>query len=235
MPKIKKKYIQMHIAQRKELDVHKTKQKRDKNRTTTSLVLDSSMQSGRWEFRQNQRIWLRLSSVFESRRISFFKIFLVILNGRVGDDVNPPKLTCKNSSTVDYVISTAYNFDFISSFRVLDFDHLYSDAHCPLELGLNIRDANSKTLRQNIFNQNSSTPKVKLWDENKPHLFAENLNQKNVNKLVTQLDEISNSSQIQSTDIDSVVSQIETLFISTAESSFGYHRETKRTENLDKP
>ena len=67
----------MLIAQRKELDVHKTKQMRDKNRTTTSLVLDSSMQSGRWEIRQNQRIWLRLSSVFESRRISFFKIFLV--------------------------------------------------------------------------------------------------------------------------------------------------------------
>ena len=72
MLKIKKK-IQMHIAQRKELDVHKTKQKRDRNRTTTSLVLDSSMQRGRWEFRLNQRIWLRLSSVFESRRISFLK------------------------------------------------------------------------------------------------------------------------------------------------------------------
>ena len=76
MLRIKKK-IQMHIAQRKELDVHKTKQKRDRNRTTTSLVLDSSMQRGRWEFRLNQRIWLRLSSVFESRRISFLKIFLV--------------------------------------------------------------------------------------------------------------------------------------------------------------
>ena len=67
----------MHIAQRKELDVHKTKQKRDRNRTTISLVSDSSMQRGKWEFRLNQRIWLRLSSVFESRRISFFKIFLV--------------------------------------------------------------------------------------------------------------------------------------------------------------
>ena len=67
----------MHIAQRKELDVHKTKQKRDRNRTTTSLVLDSSMQRGRWEFRLNQLIWLRLPSVFESRRISFLKIFLV--------------------------------------------------------------------------------------------------------------------------------------------------------------
>ena len=67
----------MHIAQLKKLDVHKTKQKRDRNRTTTSLVLDSSMQRGIWEFRLNQRIWLRLSSVFESRQISFFKIFLV--------------------------------------------------------------------------------------------------------------------------------------------------------------
>ena len=66
----------MHIAQRKKLDVHKTKRKRGINRTTTSLVLDSSMQRGRWEFRLNQRIWLRLSSVFESRRISFLKIFL---------------------------------------------------------------------------------------------------------------------------------------------------------------
>ena len=28
--------------------------------------------------RLNQRIWLRLSSVFESRRISFLKIFLVV-------------------------------------------------------------------------------------------------------------------------------------------------------------
>ena len=68
--KLKQK-IRMHIAQRKKLDVHKTKRKRGNNRTTTSLVLDSSMQRGRWEFRLNQRIWLRLSSVFESRRISF--------------------------------------------------------------------------------------------------------------------------------------------------------------------
>ena len=67
----------MHIAQRKELDVQKTKQKRDRNRTKTSLVLDSSMQRGRWEFRLNLRIGLRLSSVFESCRISFLKIFLV--------------------------------------------------------------------------------------------------------------------------------------------------------------
>ena len=77
----------MHIAQRKELYMHKTKQKRDKNRTTTSLVLDSSMQSGRWEFRQNQRIWLRLSSVFESRRISFFQDISCFFLRRLGPSI----------------------------------------------------------------------------------------------------------------------------------------------------
>ena len=77
MPKIKKKKDSDAYRSAKELDVHKTKQKRDRNRTTTSLVLDSSIQRGRWEFCLNQRIWLRLSSVFESRRISFLKIFLV--------------------------------------------------------------------------------------------------------------------------------------------------------------
>ena len=65
--------IQIHIAQRKELDVHKTKQKRDRNRTTTSLVLDSSMQRYRREFRLKPANLLRLLSVSESRRISFFK------------------------------------------------------------------------------------------------------------------------------------------------------------------
>ena len=43
----------MHIAQRKELAVHKTKEKGDRNRTTSSLVLDSSMLHvrGRRKFR----------------------------------------------------------------------------------------------------------------------------------------------------------------------------------------
>ena len=86
------------ISLSEELDVHKTKQKRGRNRTTTSLVLDSSMQRGRLEFRLNQRIWLRLSSVFESRRISFLKIFLVILyplssNGCSGESAQMHRLT----------------------------------------------------------------------------------------------------------------------------------------------
>ena len=68
----------MHIAKRKELDMQKIKQKRDRNRTTTSPGLDSSKQRGRREFRLKPANLVAVKlSVFESRRISFLKIFLV--------------------------------------------------------------------------------------------------------------------------------------------------------------
>ena len=58
--------------------MHKTKQKRDRNRTTTSLVLDSSMLRGRRKFGQKPADLVAFKlSVFESRQISFLKIFLV--------------------------------------------------------------------------------------------------------------------------------------------------------------
>ena len=59
--------------------MHKTKQKRDRNRTTTSLVLDSSMLRGRRKLRLKPANLVAFKLlVFENRRISFLKIFLVI-------------------------------------------------------------------------------------------------------------------------------------------------------------
>ena len=59
--------------------MHKTKQKRDRNRTTTSLVLDSSMLRGSRKFRLKPANLVAFKlSVFERHRISFLKIFLVL-------------------------------------------------------------------------------------------------------------------------------------------------------------
>ena len=69
----------MHIAQRKELDVHKTKQKRDRNRTTTSLVLDSSMQRGRWEFRLISEFGCLYRQYLRAAEYLFSRYFLLIL------------------------------------------------------------------------------------------------------------------------------------------------------------
>ena len=61
---------------------------------------------------------------------------IFILNGRV--DFDSPKLTCKNSSTVDYMLSSAYNLEIISFFNILEFDNLFSDTYCPVTLDLHI-------------------------------------------------------------------------------------------------
>ena len=57
---------------------------------------------------------------------------LFILNGRFGEDKISHKLTCKDSSTVDYFISSGYNFAHIAALKVFDFSQLYSDPHCPI-------------------------------------------------------------------------------------------------------
>ena len=56
--------------------MHKTKQKRDRNKTTTSLFLDSRG-SRKFRLKPANLVAFKLS-VFESRQISFLKIFLVI-------------------------------------------------------------------------------------------------------------------------------------------------------------
>lgn len=57
---------------------------------------------------------------------------IFILNGRLDHDA--PRLTCKNSSTVDYVLSSSYNLDMLDNLTIHEFDSLYSDAHCPISL-----------------------------------------------------------------------------------------------------
>jgi hypothetical protein len=47
---------------------------------------------------------------------------LFIVNGRIGDDkTESGKLTCKNSSVVDYCICTCSFLQFVYNFKVLDF------------------------------------------------------------------------------------------------------------------
>ena len=77
----------MHIAQQKELDVHKTKQKRDRNRTTTSLVLDSSMQRGRWEFRLISEFGCLYRQYLRAAEYLFSRYFLLFNTRRWTQDV----------------------------------------------------------------------------------------------------------------------------------------------------
>ena len=164
------------------------------------------------------------TNLYGSQLLDFCKSNNVfILNGRIGNDVMFPKLTCKDRSTVDYFISSAYNFPYISSFNILDFNSLYSDAHCPLTLSINVYD-NTMKHKKLISNPNAS-PKVRLWDDSGSNLFAENVCQDKLNNITQRLNNMTKES-VSAQEINEIVIQIENLVSSAAKQSFGVKTQT---------
>ena len=104
---------------------------------------------------------------------------IFLLNGRLGTDKTLPKTTYKDRSTIDYFIASVYNFPFIHSFEVFDFESLYSYAHCAVMLSINILSSPMDIGQPHVNNYNR---KPRLWNDKKYHLFAENIND---NELLT--------------------------------------------------
>ena len=96
---------------------------------------------------------------------------IFILNGRF--DTDSSNLTCKNSSTVDYVLTEAFNFKMISAFQVLEFYALFSDAHCQNSVTIDTKNSKMRNAKAQ-FRQND--PEIQLWDDEKCELFIQNLN-----------------------------------------------------------
>ena len=91
---------------------------------------------------------------------------LIILNGRAFNDKNIGKATCKNSSVVDYVISSSAFLKHFSHFTIKEFCELYSDAHASLEFFITW---NSKCdIHKNVF---ANEGKIRPWDETVPSML----------------------------------------------------------------
>ena len=59
-----------------------------------------------------------------------------ILNGRIGEDKEIGKFTCKNVSVVDYIISSPKYLMHITNVQVSEFSKLLSYVHCPISICL---------------------------------------------------------------------------------------------------
>jgi hypothetical protein len=63
------------------------------------------------------------------------------LNGRTKGD-HKGRVTCKGVSAIDFFIITTSMFKVITHLNVLEFCHLYSDAHSPVEIIFEYGDVN---------------------------------------------------------------------------------------------
>ena len=62
-------------------------------------------------------------------------------NGRVGNEKNIGKVTSKESSTGDYFIVGSELFSFITQFIIIDFDPLFSDVHCRIQVSISCSES----------------------------------------------------------------------------------------------
>ena len=149
-----------------------------------------------------------------------------ILNGRL--EHSGPKLTCKNSSTVDYFVSTSFNFDIFSSITTHEFDSLLSDAHCPVSLTLTL--IKTQINGEPIYMKNEeSEPTVRK----RTFLIKHKFNGE-ILKISSSLDVMASGYNISIESINSIVKQIERLFLSASESSFGYTHPKKKRPQIQK-
>ena len=142
---------------------------------------------------------------------------LFIVNGRVGKDKMIGKVTSKDTSTVDYLITSANLFSFISEFEVMDFDPLMSDAHCRIHVSILFN-------KESIVNKTSTKENCKVkpvrWVEEKKVQFTECVETKfdNISEFMRSVDTVNTSSK---SNIEEIVTKINSIFCEAANETFG--------------
>ena len=142
---------------------------------------------------------------------------MLILNGRALGDKGVGKPTCKDKSVVDYVICSSSSMMFLSNFEAEEFCPLSSDARNVIKFALkgNVKPTQPKM---------SSCPetKHKRWEENKKHLFFENLNQNKGDEILKTLNGMTQPTK---DFINASMSEIEDIFKTTRKNTFAKQKD----------
>ena len=155
---------------------------------------------------------------------------MFIVNGRVGNDKNIGRFTCRNASVVDYCITSPELLKLFFDFDILESSKLFSDVHAPLHIllsvNLNNNDSNSNTVRKT----NHSKAKIKSWENEKVTDFQENIDEEKLHTFEQKLSRWQN--EIGVTDqaiIDSLLEDLGNIFTGSAKKTFG----TFNCKNID--
>ncbi|CAC5393522.1 unnamed protein product [Mytilus coruscus] len=158
-----------------------------------------------------------------------------IVNGRIGDNI-AGKLTSKHAATVDYFLATSDLLNIISNSDVLYFSNLFSDAHCPLDITINI---NTTTCTCNACNPRTDIqPKeqIKKWNLAKADEFNEYLDLAKIETIDNTLDLLTDD-HVNLNNINNTVKDIGDIFVNAEKHTFGAYnpqKSDKRTYNAQK-
>ena len=99
---------------------------------------------------------------------------LLILNGRLGKDSTIGKFTFRNTSVIDYTISTPQILHQFKEFEIIELDGLYSDGHCLQSMSLQISHKSKQTAK--IDQEGKHNCRLPKWKSIKEQEFVNNLN-----------------------------------------------------------
>ena len=163
------------------------------------------------------------------------RLNIYIGNSRLyGNDKSIGMKTCKDKTVVDYFLLSSNVFPIVHCFNVLDYNPIFSDVHCGLNVYLNV-STNKVTTTQNM-GQNSKSNYVR-WNSSKENEFVDAIFS-NVDSFI-ELDAIINQ-QCQGNQvkvlIDNVVEKMCKIFVDTATSVFGTKKAVRsKIKSTNKP
>jgi len=135
---------------------------------------------------------------------------LFILNGRLFKDRHLGSFTFRDKSTIDYVIASAECFEFITEFEITVTDSLFSDGHSGLSFQIQITKPAVET------DDRTQKPIRPLWKSDLQNSFVNNLDQDEINSLITLLQ----TSPSQPDTITRVTEDLASVFTNAADLTF---------------
>ena len=134
---------------------------------------------------------------------------ILIVNGRVGNDANIGKFTCKNVSVIDYALASHSLFPYICHFDVLPFNDTFSDIHCPFHV--KVRRNNSKSIDVGIIIHDNSGNRIKSnWKQEFANVFSSNIDSSKVYELHQLIELLQSTDSVTQENIDFIYGEIKT-------------------------
>ena len=143
---------------------------------------------------------------------------LLIVNGRVRNDKGKGKLTCKNTSLVDYVIASPCIFPNLTYFDIEDFDHLLSDVHCAIYTILKIEQLEEVEIEEQENNRTTFTKPI--WKNELKQQYLQNISDLDIQTANIYIDNlVTNTDNISQDNIDKATKDIVSIMYDAANKS----------------
>lgn len=155
---------------------------------------------------------------------------LFILNGRCHKDKGVGKFTFRDTSVIDYAISSYEGLKRVQEFEIIDLDPLFSDGHSLLSLMITQIIAPSPAIAT------TSKSGRKLWDEEKKELFCHNIDMQTLNAILTDIQLVqAETDDISARTIDLLMDKIASVFTISAKKTFIKKKTNYARTKNDKP